>query len=202
MDEHVSNCCKAAIKNVQVPGGNFMSICKQCEQECDLIPAEQEPDDTDCGNKDFRVICRQPFCKSCKPKAPRRIEDLGETITPSNIVGVFTGAIQKINEHNVFDRMVPASQLREKPIDLMFVVGWLLSDDTGTSSKALCRHMLGIKGDHCAPSDQGDRGRCIRLLKMVPQWFDRLNEMSMYPDWREQVMLIQGEMNIIKVPLV
>jgi len=71
MNDHLSNCCKAPIKNVSMPGGNYFSICSQCDQECELIPAEQEPDPTDCGNKDPRVICKQRFCKSCKNKVNR-----------------------------------------------------------------------------------------------------------------------------------
>lgn len=57
---------------------------------------------------------------------------------------------------------------------------WLLGGDTGLSSETLCAHMLGIeyKGHSSPPSDSADRGRCIRLLKLIPEWQERLEEMA------------------------
>lgn len=58
---------------------------------------------------------------------------------------------------------------------------WALSDDTGKSSKAIAKHMLGYPGDWSAPpSDADDRGRCIRLLELVPEWIEPLSEMVRY----------------------
>jgi hypothetical protein len=59
---------------------------------------------------------------------------------------------------------------------------WLLSDDTGMSSKSIARHMaLGHDmGYSSPPSDSGDRGRCIRLLELIPEWLPRLDEMRQY----------------------
>ena len=73
---------------------------------------------------------------------------------------------------------------------------WLLSDDTGVSSKTLCRHMLGIKQIDFsgAPSDKWDRGRCVRLLKIMPQWIDRLDEISNLQGWNEQIPLIKDDL--------
>ena len=62
-------------------------------------------------------------------------------------------------------------------------VYWALSDDTGTSSKAIARHMTGARhGIFGAgpPRDSSDRGRCIRLLELIPEWLPRLNEMKQY----------------------
>ena len=87
------------------------------------------------------------------------------------------------------------------------IIVWALGDDTGMSSKAICRFMLGIKGDYSAPSDADDRGRCIRLLNLVPEWWDRLDEMAEIPGtkvltfehgevergWKEQIPLIKKE---------
>ncbi len=89
---------------------------------------------------------------------------------------------------------------------------WALSDDTGMSSEALARHMLGFNhyGHYPAPSDKDDRGRCIRLLNLIPEWWDRLDEMAQYPSgnltyfkngkvltrkegWTEQIPLIRKE---------
>jgi len=58
---------------------------------------------------------------------------------------------------------------------------WALSSDTGMSSEALAHHMMGYPaGFTMPPSDSGDRGRCIRLLELVPEWIPRLKEMVKY----------------------
>lgn len=59
---------------------------------------------------------------------------------------------------------------------------WALSGDTGISSETLCAYMSGVKkggpfGSQ-APSDAADRGRCIRLLKLIPEWVERLDELK------------------------
>lgn len=58
-------------------------------------------------------------------------------------------------------------------------LAWALGEDTGTSSKTLCRTMLGApKGAYeSPPSDADDRGRCIRLLELIPEWIPRLPEL-------------------------
>ena len=60
-------------------------------------------------------------------------------------------------------------------------IKWSLGDDTGISSKALCAVMLGFEPIlNIPPSDKWDRGRCIRLLKLIPEWIPRLKEMAEY----------------------
>lgn len=79
------------------------------------------------------------------------------------------------------DGMKPASSTIEQR-----ALKWALSDDTGTSSKTLCAFMLGIDqtngargwGASYPPSDADDRGRCIRLLKHIPEWIERLPELA------------------------
>jgi hypothetical protein len=58
-------------------------------------------------------------------------------------------------------------------------LAWALGSDTGTSSKTLCRVMLGAPkmNYESAPSDADDRGRCIRLLELIPEWIPRLPEL-------------------------
>lgn len=88
---------------------------------------------------------------------------------------------------------------------------WLMGDDTGISSKALCAHMLGVTNNRMdPPSDAADRGRCIRLLQLIPEWQPRLMEMGQYEgrtglvisssgmdtqtnSWADQIPLIQSE---------
>lgn len=67
-----------------------------------------------------------------------------------------------------------------KPIEQRALY-WSLSGDTGISSEAICAHMTGYvpKRPH-PPSDASDRGRCIRLLELIPEWLPRLNEMLQY----------------------
>lgn len=60
------------------------------------------------------------------------------------------------------------------------ILNWLFSDDTGTSSKHLCAHMLGLKHYKFYPHDPGDLGRCLRLLELIPEWKPRLHEMEEY----------------------
>ena len=73
---------------------------------------------------------------------------------------------------------------------------WLLADHTGTSSKTLCAHMLGIEiGHKSPPSDTDDRSRCIRLLNQIPEWWDRLDEMTAEPSPERLVISAKG-MNV------
>lgn len=82
--------------------------------------------------------------------------------------------------------------MQPKPI-VQRALEWLFSDDTGASSKTLCAHMLGIKGvRNSIPSDAADRGRCIRLLQLIPEWKDRLDEMAEMPAQRNMIMGADG----------
>lgn len=76
-------------------------------------------------------------------------------------------------------------------------VYWALSDDTGTSSKAIARHMTGARHGifgAMPPSDASDRGRCIRLLELIPEWLPRLDEMKKYdaPETKPQGIVINN----------
>ena len=68
----------------------------------------------------------------------------------------------------------------------MRVMHWLLGNDTGLSSKAIVETMIcGAPGkNRCHPADGGDLGRCLRLLRVVPEWVPRLGEMkAVSPQW-------------------
>lgn len=63
-------------------------------------------------------------------------------------------------------------------------IEWIVGRDTGASSKALWATMMGQKSDGSHPHDPGDLGRCLRLLKMIPEWKTRLAEMGgVSPYW-------------------
>lgn len=58
---------------------------------------------------------------------------------------------------------------------------WALAGDTGISSEAISAHMSGYANTKMRPpSDADDRGRCIRLLELIPEWIPRLPEMVRY----------------------
>ena len=66
-------------------------------------------------------------------------------------------------------------------------LAWLTSDDTGLSSRALFR-VMAVEGDidkYDYPRDSGDFGRCYRLLRLAPEWRDRIEEMANHgPYWK------------------
>lgn len=60
---------------------------------------------------------------------------------------------------------------------------WAMSGDTGISSEAICSHFTGNPVLRSSPpSDADDRGRCIRLLELIPEWLPRLDEMRRYDE--------------------
>ncbi len=61
------------------------------------------------------------------------------------------------------------------------LIQWLLSGDTGASSEAIAAKMTGNAPHNqwsSFPRDSGDFGRCYRLLKAVPEFRERINEMA------------------------
>lgn len=74
---------------------------------------------------------------------------------------------------------------------------WALGDDTGTSSTTLACYMLGLPAPRysSAPSDAADRGRCIRLLKLIPEWLPRLDELAHAYAADETIVLSDGKLD-------
>ena len=66
---------------------------------------------------------------------------------------------------------------------------WIVGGDTGCSSKTIWAVMMGVIQKYSmTPSDNDDYGRCIRLLQLIPEWIDRLDEVTaQYPDWKEAI---------------
>lgn len=64
--------------------------------------------------------------------------------------------------------------------DLRRVIHWFASKDTGMSSEAIASHMAIGECDGSYPHDPADLGRCLRLLKLFPEWEARIGEMSAY----------------------
>lgn len=70
---------------------------------------------------------------------------------------------------------------------------WSLSDNTGISSKAIAKHMIGAGGGSMwPPSDADDRNRCINLLQLVPEWITRLPEMVQYDQQHDAGIVISS----------
>ena len=67
------------------------------------------------------------------------------------------------------------------------LVKWFVTDDAGTSSRAIAAQLSGNGSDSKwsdYPCDAGDFGRCYRLLKAVPSFRPRIGEMaSRSPQW-------------------
>lgn len=60
---------------------------------------------------------------------------------------------------------------------------WIVSRDTGMSSQALWSHMMGVTPrtkEYAHPWDPDDLGRCLRLLKLIPEWHRRIPEMAVH----------------------
>lgn len=87
----------------------------------------------------------------------------------------------------------------------MRALRWATSGDTGTSSLTIMRHMLGLPHDDgfgvSEPSDGSDLGRCMRLLRAVPEWQPRMPEMAplshtwaaLVPHWETLAALLESE---------
>lgn len=75
------------------------------------------------------------------------------------------------------------TQCHNKPVEVRALF-WALAGETGTSSKAIAKHMTGFSAEQpfgfMPPSDRDDRRRCIRLLELIPEWLPRLKEMVKY----------------------
>lgn len=84
-----------------------------------------------------------------------------------------------------------------KPVEVR-ALHWALAGETGTSSKAIAKHMTGFSAEGAfgfmPPSDASDRRRCIRLLELIPEWLPRLDEMKKYdaPDTKPTGIVIGG----------
>jgi len=77
---------------------------------------------------------------------------------------------------------------------------WILSTDTGISSKTIWAVMMGVAaepGQRCGiaskppaltydvPHDPADFGRCFRLLALFPEWRSRVVKMGdIFPKWK------------------
>jgi len=65
---------------------------------------------------------------------------------------------------------------------------WTVSGDTGLSSKAIWAAMMGVESAGDYPHDPSDFGRCYRLLKLIPEWQERLPEIAKaHPHWQPLV---------------
>lgn len=141
---------------------------------------------------------------------------ISEIMKLEEVTNAIKDALKEVTDF--YEQMIPQIEARAKietieklEKEQMKVIEWLLGDDTGSSSMTLCRHMLGIKGQRFSyPHDSADRGRCIRLLNLIPEWWDRLDEMaelhssavlvigkngfeSKESGWKEQIPLIKAE---------
>ena len=105
--------------------------------------------------------------------------------------------LKQINGVNCCPLCEKPAACHGKPVEQRALF-WALSGDTGVSSKSIMAHMVGaLKSDAFGmqpPSDSSDRGRCIRLLELIPEWLPRLDEMKKYdaPETKPQGIVIGG----------
>ena len=73
-------------------------------------------------------------------------------------------------------------------------IDWVIGGDTGLSSLTIWGVMMGAKiptgrmWRHSPPGDTSDFGRCYRLLELMPEWRERLHEVSdQLPEWKPYV---------------
>ena len=83
----------------------------------------------------------------------------------------------------------------------MTPIDWLLSGDTGISSKTILavmtRSKMGEPFGPDVPHDPSDFGRCYRLLALFPGWRARLPEVAeKFPAWGPMV-LAWGELTAL-----
>lgn len=72
----------------------------------------------------------------------------------------------------------------------MTPIEWMMSGDTGISSKTICAVMTGCRniGGADLPHDPDDFGRCYRLLILFPEWRPHLQEVAdIFPIWGPMV---------------
>lgn len=110
---------------------------------------------------------------------------------------------------------MPISECREHWVEFCEITGntieqralqWLLSDDTGTSSKTLCAFMLGLNVMWpSVPADADDRGRCIRLLQHIPEWLPRLPQLAEADPGRPDTVngeKVHNDSWVVQIPLI
>lgn len=72
--------------------------------------------------------------------------------------------------------------------DNMGLVAWLGCDDVGLSSKYMASVLQGNPGAYAYPHDPGDFGRCLGLLRAVPDLREKLPQMAdTGPEWKALV---------------
>lgn len=171
----VSNCCGAMLNPVSSDEGTSYYTCLKCNKPCDQSTPTQNP-----------VL----------PEGTNWKEEFRNKFVTFTKGGEWSGFaleddidLEELEEF-IYSAITTAREEERKILD------WATGEDTGSSSNALCRHMLGLPINQywSAPSDADDRGRCIRLLNLVPKWWDRLDEMlEVSEDWKEQIELIKKE---------
>lgn len=60
-------------------------------------------------------------------------------------------------------------------------MSWIVGENVGESSKAIWAHMMGAgkpRWGYSYPHDPDDLSRCLRLLRLIPEWRERMPEMA------------------------
>ncbi len=124
-------------------------------KRCEAIAVTTEPTRTDQGSVAMSKICQRDYSDNSML------------------------AVKSINGIDCCTLCEQPAVCHGKPI-YHRALYWFLAGNTGISSKTLVCHMLNYPLPNLSlpPSDEGDRGRCIRLLELVPEWIPRLPELA------------------------
>lgn len=85
------------------------------------------------------------------------------------------------------------------------ILEWLAAGDTGISSKALAFEAVGMESRYRdAPHDPSDLGRCLRLIKQIPECRSAVDVLaasqkdwaSLAPHWDELAAMMDDEVGI------
>lgn len=69
---------------------------------------------------------------------------------------------------------------------------WIIKGEVGVSSQTIWAVMMGVEKvtrqcddfNYDIPHDMDDFSRCIKLMNLFPEWYDRINEVShIFPKW-------------------
>ena len=72
----------------------------------------------------------------------------------------------------------------------MMICDWFINGETGVSSKAIASLFLEVRNtDMCHPWDPADFGRCVKLLRWVPEIREHMDKIAkISPPWRNMVL--------------
>lgn len=151
------------------------------------------------GNGEHCENCGLPIRPSVEPSWEKEFDEEFAVLDTPDGSEYFKGGVppwpKKIK--SFISSLLLSERQKEREETLLRLVPWI-DENVGSSSTALFLYMTANSLPHSfeAPSDRGDRARCIALLRAFPEWIERLDELSGQGRWSEQIPLIKEEMTL------